>query len=417
MLRIAAKSKELAAKVGDRNNPLSCAKIADLIDRSKGYVSQAWNEVNGFAFEVNEIGQIVAYCVDHDIEPAGLFSSVTKKTAVKETAKVEEPKMNECLYLNPEVLKHFKLERDTFQSLRSQSDIILTPQVLNLSGTILNILDSGGMVALVGQSGVGKTILSHYIEHQLQNKRAKVSHFPVISFSSSSNRLRIHAFTKFMVEEFSQGSASPESPKRNRERRIQQLRELGHNVIKETGHPPVVILDNVEMLHGRDLVEIRKLHDSCKKFGPAFSVLFVGMDEFKATLFRSLESQYRIQPVQMLPLAVPLRVDESKERSYERAANAAAEYINQKFSQARKIAPAGHSFINEFFTTDGFIEYINRLVGHVTPKNIDNSITKILQVNYDLSDEADDGTAKRHPITKAEVKDAFSTYQITLDRT
>ena len=92
-----------------------------------------------------------------------------------ETETKEEPMLLQNQALTPEARKHFKLPCNPFvDDVQSPDDVFQSPSVRYVRATLLDAAQHHGFVAIVGESGAGKTTLAEDLEERIKADKREV---------------------------------------------------------------------------------------------------------------------------------------------------------------------------------------------------------------------------------------------------
>lgn len=99
--------------------------------------------------------------------------------AVPEVPVIETPKEDAMLLQNqaltPEARRHFKLPRNPFvDDVQTPEDVFQSPSVRYVRATLLDAANHHGFVAIVGESGAGKTTLAEDLEERIKADKRDV---------------------------------------------------------------------------------------------------------------------------------------------------------------------------------------------------------------------------------------------------
>lgn len=77
--------------------------------------------------------------------------------------------------LSPEAKRHFTLFRDPFSDeIHSAEDVFVSPEIRYVQEVVYQCAKLGGMVAVVGESGAGKSVIRRDLIDRIQRERAQV---------------------------------------------------------------------------------------------------------------------------------------------------------------------------------------------------------------------------------------------------
>ena len=187
----------------------------------------------------------------------------------------EETNTMRKITLSPQILAALGLKSNPFKAISRESDVYHDLN-RNLVGIITNTAELGGIVAIYGGVGAGKTTLADIAYEQILEKGniTIVRPYGMIE-SDSSHPLTVKNIVNALIF-----SCSDERPKLDREARARQL-----NKILETKHAAkqhiCLFIDEAHLLHTQTLLGLKRLLELKVGRAPSLRLVLIGQQELK----------------------------------------------------------------------------------------------------------------------------------------
>ncbi len=186
--------------------------------------------------------------------------------------------------MKPSVMRHFGLPQNYERRIYEGAPYRMFRD--DLRGILLR----SGMVAVIGETGAGKTTLVEDVIRSLKED------FDVVRVRSlDKERLRIGNVVSAMVYDLSQ-----EGPRRDAEARARQLsRIVGMRVVSDQRRV-VVILENAHRIHGNTILALKELREmTFAGHSKLFGIVLIGQLPLLAKIQRLKEIYLRMDVIEM----------------------------------------------------------------------------------------------------------------------
>lgn len=272
--------------------------------------------------------------------------------------------------LSPQAKKHFQIFRDPFiDEIRGPEDIYLAADQRYIREAMYQTAKNGGFIAVVGESGAGKTTLRHDLIDRVTKEGTQVLFIQprVIDKARLTSRMVCEA----ILGDLSPGTSAPMSLERIARKVEKTLTESYH-----LGNRHVLIIEEAQDLEPRALKHLKRFYELQAGYAKLLSIILIGQPELKNLLderqhFELREVIRRCEIAELMPLDMNVR-----------------EYIAHKFDRITK-SPA------EVFAADAFDAIVDRLtrdsargrVSMVYPLVVNNLVTKAMNLAASIGEK------------------------------
>lgn len=302
----------------------------------------AFEEVD--ATDVRE--RVHAFLADIGVDPSDL-PKVLK-------AKVDEPRANaarpatksksaiesnpeESMLLRKQTLypaarKHFSLFRDPFQDdIQSAEDMYVSPDIRYVREAMFQTAKHGGLLAVVAESGAGKTTLMRDLEDRIVRENQPILLIKPYVLAMEDNDQKGKTLKSTHIAEALMAAVAPlEKPKSSPEARFAQL----HKALREShtaGYRHCLVIDEAHALPIPTIKHLKRFFELEMGFKKLLSIILIGQPELKAKLSeRNQDVREVVQRCEMIELA-PLegaRLEEYLRFKFDRLGKQVGEIID-----------------------------------------------------------------------------------------
>lgn len=262
------------------------------------------------------VAQIVAFlrskgATDTEIETAfeidddaGKVVPITRQSTGR-TRRVAAPleyenQLPENCMLSQNAKKHFSLFRDPFiDDVQSADDVFLSSDQRYIRETMYHTAKHGGFIAVVGESGAGKTTLRRDLLDRIQREGAQIT--VIQPRIIDKGKLTAGAICDAIIND-----VSKDRPKHSLEGKARQIEKLliGSN---RAGNSHVLIIEEAHDLGIATLKYLKRFYEIEDGFKKLISIILVGQPELKDKLderqnWDAREVIRRIEVAELQPL-------------------------------------------------------------------------------------------------------------------
>lgn len=208
--------------------------------------------------------------------------------------------------VEPEMLtqaarKHFSLFRDPFaDDVQGADDIFLSPDIRYIREALYTTARHGGFLAVVGESGAGKTILRRDLIDRIARESQPISVIQPRCFDKG------YLTASYICEAIIQDVRPGERMRHSLEAKARQVERLLTDSSR-AGHQHVLLIEEAHDLSISTLKYLKRFWELEDGFRKLLSIVLIGQPELKAKLderqhFEAREVIRRIEIAELLPL-------------------------------------------------------------------------------------------------------------------
>lgn len=329
---------------------------ADLQERIRVFLAAAGVAPDDLATVFEEVDQadvrerISAFLAEIGADPADLASVLEAKVSepravLADTAARSVPKskpatesnQEESMLLRKQTLfpatrKHFGLFRDPFQDdIQSHEDMYVSPDIRYIREAMFQTAKHGGLLAVVAESGAGKTTLMRDLEDRIVRENQPILLIKPYVLGMEDNDQKGKTLKATHIAEALMAAVAPlEKPKSSPEARFAQL----HKALREShtaGYRHCLVIDEAHSLPIPTIKHLKRFFELELGFKKLLSIILIGQPELKAKLSeRNQDVREVVQRCEMVELA-PLdggRLDEYLKFKFDRLGKPIGEVID-----------------------------------------------------------------------------------------
>lgn len=235
--------------------------------------------------------------------------------------------------LFPATRKHFNLFRDPFgdDAIQSHEDMYVSPDIRYVREAMLQTAKHGGLLAVVAESGAGKTTLMRDLEDRILRETQPILLIKPYVLGMEDNDQKGKTLKATHIAEALMAAVAPlEKPKSSPEARFAQL----HKALKEShaaGFRHCLVIDEAHALPIPTIKHLKRFFELELGFKKLLSIILIGQPELKTKLSeRDAAVREVVQRCEMVELA-PLeggRLDEYLKFKFERMSKPVSEVID-----------------------------------------------------------------------------------------
>ncbi|HCL5252819.1 TPA: AAA family ATPase [Salmonella enterica] len=286
-----------------RQRGITQAAVAQATGVSAAVIAQLVN--HGLWPKTEELrARIGAFLAENGIE---LKEAQTAATACTGTSSSEDENMLLAKQvLNPAAKKHFGLFRDPFadEVMQGSEDVFTTPDIRYVREALYQTARHGGFIAVIGESGAGKTTLRRDLADRINRENAPVIVIEPYIIAMEDNDAKGKTLKAASIAEAIINTIAPlESVKRSQEARYRQL----HRVLKESaraGFSHCLVIEEAHSLPVPTLKHLKRFFELEDGFKKLLSVVLIGQPELREKLSeRYQEVREVVQRCEVIDLA------------------------------------------------------------------------------------------------------------------
>ncbi|AOJ08046.1 hypothetical protein WS71_02790 [Burkholderia mayonis] len=206
--------------------------------------------------------------------------------------------------LTPAARKHFGLFRDPFQDdIRSHDDMYVSPDIRYVRETMFQTAKHGGLLAVVAESGAGKTTLMRDLEDRIARENQPILLIkPYVLAMEDSDRKGTTLKATHIAEAIVAAVAPLEKIRSSPEARFAQL----HRALKDShaaGSRNCLVIDEAHALPIATLKHLKRFFELESGFAKLLSIVLIGQPELKIKLSeRNQDVREVVQRCEMIEL-------------------------------------------------------------------------------------------------------------------
>jgi type II secretory pathway predicted ATPase ExeA len=326
---------------------------ADLQERIRVFLAAVGVAPADLASVFEEVDQadvrerISAFIAEIGADPADLASVLEAKVSEpRANAARSSPKSKKQSDLNqeesmllrkqtllPGTRKHFGLFRDPFadDAIQSHEDMYVSPDIRYIREAMFQTSKHGGLLAVVAESGAGKTTLMRDLEDRIVRENQPILLIKPYVLGMEDNDQKGKTLKATHIAEALMAAVAPlEKPKSSPEARFAQL----HKALREShtaGYRHCLVIDEAHSLPIPTIKHLKRFFELELGFKKLLSIILIGQPELKAKLSeRNQDVREVVQRCEMVELA-PLdggRLDEYLKFKFDRLGKPIGEVID-----------------------------------------------------------------------------------------
>ena len=324
----------------------------DLQERIRAFLVAAGVAPGELASVFDEVDQadvrerISAFLAEIGADPADLSSVLEAKVSepranaarsVPKSKSATESNQEESMLLRKQTLfpatrKHFGLFRDPFQDdIQSHEDMYVSPDIRYIREAMFQTSKHGGLLAVVAESGAGKTTLMRDLEDRIVRENQPILLIRPYVLGMEDNDQKGKTLKATHIAEALMAAVAPlEKPKSSPEARFAQL----HKALREShtaGYRHCLVIDEAHSLPIPTIKHLKRFFELELGFKKLLSIILIGQPELKAKLSeRNQDVREVVQRCEMVELS-PLdggRLDEYLKFKFDRLGKPIGEVID-----------------------------------------------------------------------------------------
>lgn len=234
--------------------------------------------------------------------------------------------------LTMKAYQKFGLFQDPFQGdVTKAEDVFLTDETRFIAEFLYQTAKVGGMVALLGESGSGKTTIRRYAMDRIQSEGQKIKIIAPRSIDKA--RLTTSAICDAIIQD-----CSAEKPRRTIEAKSRQVERILTNSSR-AGYNHVLMIEEAHDLSIPTLKYLKRFWELEDGFKKLLAIVLIGQVEMKAKLdesqnWEAREVIRRIEVLELKPLGTGKEIAEYLDIKFKRLGKERAKIISDDGCEA-----------------------------------------------------------------------------------
>jgi len=293
--------------------------------------------INAFLAEIGADPADLASVLEAKVSEPRAVLADTATRSVPKSKPATESNQEESMLLRKQTLfpatrKHFGLFRDPFQDdIQSHEDMYVSPDIRYIREAMFQTSKHGGLLAVVAESGAGKTTLMRDLEDRIVRENQPILLIKPYVLGMEDNDQKGKTLKATHIAEALMAAVAPlEKPKSSPEARFAQL----HKALREShtaGYRHCLVIDEAHSLPIPTIKHLKRFFELELGFKKLLSIILIGQPELKAKLSeRNQDVREVVQRCEMVELA-PLnggRLDEYLRFKFDRLGKPIGEVID-----------------------------------------------------------------------------------------
>ncbi len=269
----------------------------------------------------NEVNAAFEECASRRMNWTSPSSRLTRASAPTPSPQTNQSKDEDMLLrkhtITPDAREYFHLERDPFTNeMRGVADVFLNDNIKKVRAAVRNVAEHGGMLAVIAESGAGKSTIRKDLAHWIKNSdRPVVVIEPyVIGMEDDPTKGRPLKAEDVVTSVMRRLSPSTKIARSNQKRLEQMHDQL--KISAAAGNHHILIIEEAHRLAVPTIRHMKTFYELDDGFTPLLGILLVGQTELGWKLgdgnfevrevVQRLEKRY-IEPMDLSDVTLYLR--------------------------------------------------------------------------------------------------------------
>ena len=339
--------KKLLTKAGCKQYELatelnvSPATVAQIVNHGEWPKSLDETDLQERICDVLQAKGIAEAELQTAFEPAGQPGHAPKKPKpTPSESNQEETMLLRKQNLHSAARKHFGVFRDPFHDdIQSAEDMYVSPDIRYVREAMFMTAKHGGFMAVVAESGAGKTTLMRDLEDRIIRDGQPIILVKPYVLAMEDNDQKGKTLKATHISEALMAAVAPlEKPKSSPQARFAQL----HKALREShaaGYRHCLVIDEAHSMPIPTIKHLKRFFELELGFKKLLSIILIGQPELKAKLSeRNQDVREVVQRCEMIELA-PLegaRLHEYLKHKFDRLEKPLAEIIDESGIEAMR---------------------------------------------------------------------------------
>ena len=287
--------------------PAELASVFEEVDQA-----DVRERINAFLAEIGADPADLASVLEAKVSEPRAVLADTAARSVPKSKPATESNQEESMLLRKQTLfpatrKHFGLFRDPFQDdIQSHEDMYVSPDIRYIREAMFQTAKHGGLLAVVAESGAGKTTLMRDLEDRIVRENQPILLIKPYVLGMEDNDQKGKTLKATHIAEALMAAVAPlEKPKSSPEARFAQL----HKALREShtaGYRHCLVIDEAHSLPIPTIKHLKRFFELELGFKKLLSIILIGQPELKLKLSETnhevREVVQRCEVVELAPL-------------------------------------------------------------------------------------------------------------------
>lgn len=182
--------------------------------------------------------------------------------------------------ITTEALDHFALERDPFTNeMRGVADVFINDNIRKVRGAVRNVAEYGGMLAVIAESGAGKSTVRKDLAHWIKTSNRSVIVIEPYVIGMEDDRRKGRPLVAEDIVRAIMRRLSPSTPvSQSQQKRMDQMHEL-LRASAATGNHHVLVIEEAHRLATPTLRHMKTFYELDDGFTSLLGILLIGQTE------------------------------------------------------------------------------------------------------------------------------------------
>ena len=207
--------------------------------------------------------------------------------------------------ITPEARAAFGLTRDPFvEDVSDVQDVFLSPDIRRVREALWATARHGGMLAVVGESGAGKTTLRRDLLERIQREKSNTTVIEPYVLAMEESDTKGKTLKSAHIAEAIITAINPlQQPKRSPEARFRQLHALLKDSYRSGGRH-VLVIEEAHCLPSATLKHLKRFYELEDGFKKLLAIILIGQPELRLRLSeRNAEVREVVQRCEIVEVA------------------------------------------------------------------------------------------------------------------
>lgn len=287
------------------------------------------------------------------------------KAAAPDIDPIGEPEM-----LSPNAKRHFNIFKDPFKDeVASAEDVFTSADIRYIREAMFTTAKHGGLLAVIGESGGGKSILRKDLIERINRDREQI----MVIFPRTIDKTRLNATSicEAIIRDLQPGAQVPSSLE-GKARAVEKILKAS----AEIGNKHVVIIEEAHDITIQCMKYLKRFWELEDGFKKLLAIILIGQPELSAKLNEGSNPDAR-EFIRRCEVAHLVPLDRNLE-----------EYLKFKFDRiGKRFTDIAEPDVIEAIQKRLTKQEGGRFISHLNPQLVNNLVTKALNLCAEIGEE------------------------------